>query len=85
MRILFTGPLLLSLAALLSSCVGTTPVPPPPPCQGSCTTHTEGYEWAQRASLQDAKHCDGYPETFSAGCRDGVEDMLQFWRTAREL
>lgn len=85
MHTLFAKSLLLSLAAVLAGCVGTAAIPPPPPCQGNCTTHTEGYEWAQRANLQDAKRCDGYPDSFSAGCRDGVEDMLQFWRTSREL
>ncbi len=77
--------LILGASAALTSCGGMTTLPPPPPCQENCRTHTEGYEWAQRANLRDDSYCANYSEAFMAGCRDGVEDLLQFWRTSREL
>lgn len=63
-------------ASLLSACASAPPANVPA-CTGACTTHTAGYEWAQRADLQDARVCDRYPSPFADGCRDGVEDRNQ--------
>lgn len=62
--------------ALLAACAGTA-VAPLAACSGECKSHTDGYEWAQRANLEDDAACAGYPATFVEGCKDGVEDMRQ--------
>lgn len=62
---------------LLAACAGNAEIPPPSPCSTHCATHTDGYEWAQRGNFTDPRYCEGYPETFERGCRNGVEDMRQ--------
>ena len=64
-------------ALLLSACAGSDTMPPPAPCSTHCTTHTDGYEWAQRGNFTDPQYCEGYPQTFVLGCRNGVEDLRQ--------
>lgn len=55
-------------------------------CKTACSTHEEGYQWAQSANLTDAARCTGnYPEAFIDGCRDGVEDLYQLRRSTRSL
>jgi len=80
------APLLLPLA-LLAGCAaapGQTTVSSA--CQGNCSSHEDGYQWAQRANLVDAAPCNGqYPEAFIDGCRDGVEDLYQLRRATRPL
>lgn len=43
-------------------------------CADYCTTQDEGYEWALRANLLDAKGCAGYAPAFTEGCRQAVSD-----------
>lgn len=69
--------LLAPLTMLLCACTGSDTMPPPAPCSTHCTTHTDGYEWAQRGSFTDPQYCEGYPDAFVRGCRNGVEDLRQ--------
>ena len=66
-------------AALLAACASDPPVPPPPPCSGACQTHDQGYQWAMRGTLDDARQCDNprYGAEFVLGCRDAVNDFSQ--------
>lgn len=70
--------------SLLAACAGT-PHEPAPRCSGACGTHDEGYEWAQRLDLEDARQCDGYAADFSRGCRDAVNDFGQLRPAAKGL
>lgn len=75
-------PLFIALAlgagALLSGCGGDPGIVTElPPCKFHCSTHTDGYEWAQRGNLSDARSCEGYPDAFVRGCRNGIEDLQQ--------
>ena len=74
-RLLRTIPLIPVL--LLGACAGNGALPPPAPCSEHCTTHTDGYEWAQRGNFTDPGYCEGYPDAFVRGCRNGVEDFKQ--------
>ena len=69
-------PLTLTTLLIGASARGDT-VPPPAPCSTHCTTHTDGYEWAQRGNFTDPQYCEGYPDAFVFGCRNGVEDLRQ--------
>ncbi len=62
---------------ILGACAGGDTLPPPAPCSVHCTTHTDGYEWAQRGNFSDPSYCEGYPDAFERGCRNGVEDFQQ--------
>ncbi|MES0872429.1 hypothetical protein [Sinimarinibacterium thermocellulolyticum] len=64
-------------ALLLSACASGDTLPPPAPCRTHCSTHTDGYEWAQRGRLTDPRYCEGYTESFARGCRNGIEDLRQ--------
>lgn len=74
----------LALFTVLAGCAAA-PERAPPRCEGACTSHTEGYEWAQAADLEDARVCASYPEDFASGCRNGVEDRNQLRRGARGI
>lgn len=72
--------LLLTLALpalLITACASAPDTGPLAACKDQCRSHTDGYEWAQRANLDDNKACAGYPAAFVDGCKDGVEDMQQ--------
>ncbi len=56
-----------------------------PRCAGGCSTHTEGYEWAQRGDYEDPAVCEGYGAAFTDGCRDGIEDRNQLRRGSRGI
>lgn len=73
-------------AALLAACA-TDPdvIATLPPCSDHCSTHTDGYEWAQRGNLGDPRACDSYPEEFARGCRNGVEDLQQLRPASRGI
>ncbi len=75
---------LILLVAVVGGCAAA-PERPVPRCQGNCNTHTEGYEWAQAADLEDDRVCASYPTDFAAGCRNGVEDRNQLRRGARGI
>lgn len=77
-------PTLLVLAILLAGCAGG-PAHERPRCQGSCSTHTEGYEWAQRGDYEDPAVCEGHAPAFVEGCRDGIEDRSQMRRATRGI
>jgi hypothetical protein len=62
---------------LVGACAGNNALPPPAPCTDHCTTHTDGYEWAQRGNFTDQGYCEGYPDAFMLGCRNGLEDLKQ--------
>lgn len=64
-------------ALLLGACASGDTMPPPAPCSVHCSSHTDGYEWAQRGSFTNPKYCEDYPEDFVQGCRNGLEDMQQ--------
>jgi len=65
-------------AVLLGACAGAPDRAwTPAPCRGHCETHTDGYEWAQRSNLRDPGACEGYPDPFVRGCRNGIEDLEQ--------
>lgn len=72
------------MLALVGGCAAA-PDRPVPRCQGACATHTEGYEWAQAADLEDERVCASYPADFASGCRNGVEDRNQLRRGARGI
>ncbi len=77
--LLFSLPL-----ALLAGCAATPQTVAG--CKTACSSHEEGYQWAQSANLIDDRPCAGaYPEAFIAGCRDGVEDLYQLRRSTRPL
>ena len=61
-------------ALLLSACGGTPEKGEAAPCKIDCQSQEDGYQWAQRASLLDAKACNGYPAEFVAGCKQAVTD-----------
>ncbi|AXQ28638.1 hypothetical protein D0B54_08070 [Solimonas sp. K1W22B-7] len=70
--------------ALLAGCASTPQVVAG--CKGACSSHEDGYQWAQRANLTDDRPCAGsYPAEFIDGCRDGVEDLYQIRRATRSL
>jgi hypothetical protein len=66
-----------AFALLLGACAGGNAMPPPAPCSVHCSTHTDGYEWAQRGNFTDPRYCEGYPDAFMLGCRNGLEDFKQ--------
>ncbi|SFF37331.1 hypothetical protein SAMN04488120_10334 [Fontimonas thermophila] len=74
-------------AALWLSACATDPdaITSLPPCRGHCSTHTDGYEWAQRGRLSDPRACAGYTEDFERGCRDGIEDLQQLQPASRGI
>jgi hypothetical protein len=59
---------------LLSACSGAPGKGEAAPCKTYCHSQEDGYQWAQRASLLDAKACAGYPAEFVAGCKQAVTD-----------
>lgn len=72
----FTPPL---LAGLISPCLllaCATPSAAVAPCTTYCATRDDGYQWAERANLLDAKACDAYSPAFTAGCREAVRDKV---------
>lgn len=73
--------LLLTLALpatlLIAACASAPDTGPIIACKDQCQSHTDGYEWAQRANLDDDSACTGYPAAFNEGCKDGVEDLQQ--------
>jgi hypothetical protein len=73
----FTRIALLATALGLGACAGNSAMPPPAPCSVHCSTHTDGYEWAQRGNFTDPRYCEGYPDAFMLGCRNGLEDLKQ--------
>jgi len=76
--------ILAALAALLLA--GCAAQPTAASCKTACSSHEEGYQWAQGANLTDTRACQGrYPEAFLDGCRDGVEDLNQLRRATRSL
>lgn len=77
--------LLAPVAALLLT--GCATQPQVASCTRACSSHEEGYQWAQGANLTDPAACDGqpYPAAFVEGCRDGVEDLYQLRRATRSL
>lgn len=78
--------LALGASALLSGCAGDPDtIIDLPPCKSHCTTHTDGYEWAQRGNLSDPRSCEGYPEAFVRGCRNGVEDLQQLHPSSKGI
>lgn len=46
-------------------------------CTVHCSTHDDGYVWAQSMNLRDAAPCDHHAAAFSLGCQEAVEDMNQ--------
>ena len=44
------------------------------PCKVYCISHEDGYQWAGRANLSDARPCGGYSAEFEDGCRQAVQD-----------
>ncbi|HSW14182.1 MAG TPA: hypothetical protein VLI06_15150 [Solimonas sp.] len=77
-------PVSLLLCTVLGACASQGK--PVTACKTLCSTHEEGYQWAQSANLTDARGCNGnYPEAFLDGCRDGVEDLYQLRRATRSL
>lgn len=73
----------LSAVWALAGCAASAPLAGKPQCTGNCTTHTEGYEWAQRADYADPAVCNGHVAEFAEGCRDGIEDRNQLRRGSR--
>lgn len=47
------------------------------PCSDHCTTHEDGYQWAQNGNMTDSSACKGYTEAFERGCSNGIEDLNQ--------
>lgn len=71
-----------ALAALLLAACAAQPTAAV--CKTACSSHEEGYQWAQGANLRDPRACaGGYPESFIDGCRDGIEDLNQLRRATR--
>ena len=66
---------ILGAALLLSACASTPTTAKP--CTQYCSTQTDGYEWAQRAVLLDARACEGYAPEFVRGCMESVRDYQQ--------
>lgn len=56
---------------------------PVAPCTEFCSHYEEGYQWARNGNLSDEAYCEGYPEPFLDGCRQGVSDLNRM-RPARE-
>ncbi|NGY04697.1 hypothetical protein [Solimonas terrae] len=71
---------------LLSACA-TDGVVHPAPCKDSCTTHSEGYQWAMDAALVDPSPCDNkaYGPDFVRGCKDAVNDFSQLQPASKGL
>lgn len=46
-------------------------------CTAHCSTHDDGYVWAQSIDLRDDAPCDQYVAAFRLGCQEAVEDMSQ--------
>ena len=69
----------LSLAALAALLLAGCAAAPEKisPCSRYCASQAEGYEWAQRANLLDARACEGYAADFVRGCKDAVRDYSQ--------
>jgi hypothetical protein len=78
-----TSILLLAATLPLAACSTLTGTSNVARCEGACTTHEEGYQWAQGANLLDTTECRDYPQAFLEGCRDGVEDLFQLRRATR--
>lgn len=55
-------------------------------CNGACSSHSDGYEWAQQMNLEDVRQCAGdYPDDFARGCRDAVNDFAQMRPASKGL
>lgn len=70
--------LLAATCAALAACASAPPAPVAP-CTGECSSHDDGYQWAMRGTLDDARICDeqkASPE-FIRGCKDAVNDFSQ--------
>ena len=76
-------PALVLATAQLGACASTPDHREIARCSGACTTHEEGYQWAQGANLLDAAACRDYSPAFIDGCKDGVEDLFQLRRSTR--
>ncbi|TXH03749.1 MAG: hypothetical protein E6R07_10040 [Nevskiaceae bacterium] len=74
---------LLLIPVLLAACVSAPPAPLEP-CAKYCSSREDGYQWAQRAHLGDARSCVGYPAAFIAGCQDAVMDLQQALAPGRD-
>ena len=75
--LLTTLTIALPAVALLSACASAPDAASLAKCSDQCQSHTDGYEWAQRANLSDDSVCAGYPAAFVEGCKDGIEDLRQ--------
>lgn len=62
----------------LTACAGSPSQTPPPPCQGYCSTHGDGYQWAQSGNFTDLRFCQGYDDAFVQGCLDGLGDARRY-------
>jgi len=69
--------LALTLGASLTLLACATTAPTVAPCTGHCSTHEDGYQWAQNGNMTDTSACKGYTDAFEGGCRDGIEDLSQ--------
>ncbi|MGH8444310.1 MAG: hypothetical protein ACREVL_03535 [Solimonas sp.] len=72
--------------ALLAGCA-SDPIGPPPPCSGECSSHDDGYLWAQRGALDDPRQCEGqgYSPAFVRGCKDAINDFSQMKPASKGL
>ena len=42
-------------------------------CNGDCSGHQAGYEWAEENSISSESDCDGNSDSFNEGCVNYVE------------
>ena len=68
---------LTAAALLLTTLTGCATAPTTDRCNSSCSTHEDGYAWAQQGNIEDPAACKGYGAEFTRGCQDAVEDYKQ--------
>jgi hypothetical protein len=44
------------------------------PCDGNCSEHLAGYDWARDSGISDPDNCEGPSAPFIEGCRVFVEE-----------
>lgn len=66
--------LLFLSAALVAGCT-TEPLIAVTPCKTYCASYEDGYQWALKANLSDARPCEGYAQDFVRGCQQQVTDL----------
>ncbi|MCM2460683.1 hypothetical protein HGO40_09310 [Pseudomonas sp. CG7] len=42
-------------------------------CQGDCSGHQAGYDWAEQNDIDDEDSCDTPSQSFNEGCQSFVE------------